>query len=229
MSSPAAMLSVLTPPVSIEMIGVPTGTVVPSSACSAVTTPANGDGSSTAAFTVSTSAIVSLTLVPSLCAVFLRAEKAPKPGSLSEKSEHAFDWVIARYDRGLGWVLAHQGLTLIVAVATFLVTAGLYLAIPKGLFPTQDTGQLQARVEAPQSVSYTEMASLQQQAARAIMEDPDLDTLSSFVGVDATNNTMLHTGRMLINLKPSHDRQDSIIQNGRTFRINVHYRLPIGK
>ena len=112
-----------------------------------------------------------------------------------------FDNVMVRYEQSLTWVLKRQGLTLVVALATLVLTVLLYLAIPKGLFPTQDTGQLQARVEAAQSVSYARMAALQLAAAREILQDPDVDTLSSFVGVDAANNTMLHTGRMLINLK----------------------------
>jgi multidrug efflux pump len=98
-------------------------------------------------------------------------------------------------------VLKRQGATLLVALGTLVLTVLLYVLIPKGLFPTQDTGQLQARVETAQSVSYARMAELQQAAAKAILEDPDVETLSSFIGVDAANNTMLHTGRMLINLK----------------------------
>jgi len=117
------------------------------------------------------------------------------------RSQRFFDNVIVRYDQSLTWVLRHQGLTLGVAVATLLLTVLLYMLIPKGLFPTQDTGQLQARVETAQSVSYARMAELQQAAAREILQDPDVDALSSFIGVDAANNTMLHTGRMLINLK----------------------------
>jgi multidrug efflux pump len=122
------------------------------------------------------------------------------------------DRVIAQYDRWLGWVLKRQGATLLVALATLLLTVLLYVLIPKGLFPTQDTGQLQARVETAQSVSYARMAGLQQAAARAILEDPDVATLSSFIGVDAANNTMLHTGRMLINLKRerSSSQQDTM-------------------
>jgi multidrug efflux pump len=112
-----------------------------------------------------------------------------------------FDGVIARYDVWLTWVLKRQGATLLVALGTLVLTVLLYVLIPKGLFPTQDTGQLQARVETAQSVSYARMAELQQAAAKAILEDPDVETLSSFIGVDAANNTMLHTGRMLINLK----------------------------
>ena len=112
-----------------------------------------------------------------------------------------FDGVIVRYDQSLTWVLKRQGLTLAVAVGTLLLTVLLYMLIPKGLFPTQDTGQLQARVETAQSVSYARMSELQQAAAREILQDPDVEALSSFIGVDAANNTMLHTGRMLINLK----------------------------
>ena len=108
---------------------------------------------------------------------------------------------MVRYDRWLTWVLQRQGLTLLVALATLLLTVLLYVLIPKGLFPTQDTGQLQARIETSPSVSYARMSALQQASAKAILEDPDVETLSSFVGVDAANNAMLHTGRMLINLR----------------------------
>jgi len=112
-----------------------------------------------------------------------------------------FDNVMVHYDHALHWVLKHQGATLAVALATMALTVLLYILIPKGLFPTQDTGQLQARIEAAQSVSYARMADLQTAAAQAILQDPDVDTLSAFIGVDAANNTMLHTGRLLINLK----------------------------
>jgi multidrug efflux pump len=124
-------------------------------------------------------------------------------GKFGTRMQRFFEGVISRYDSWLTWVFRRQGLTLLVALATLLLTVLLYVLIPKGLFPTQDTGQLQARVETAQSVSYARMAELQQAAARAILEDPDVDTLSSFIGVDAANNTMLHTGRMLINLKAS--------------------------
>ncbi|WP_309684027.1 efflux RND transporter permease subunit [Polaromonas sp.] len=144
------------------------------------------------------------------------ASAPPTPKGIMDRTGarlQAFqDRVIARYDRWLSWVLRRQGATLLVALATLLLTVLLYLVIPKGLFPTQDTGQLQARVETAQSVSYARMAELQQAAARAILEDPDVDTLSSFIGVDAANNTMLHTGRMLINLKSqrSGSQQDTM-------------------
>ncbi|RYX92615.1 MAG: multidrug transporter subunit MdtC [Comamonadaceae bacterium] len=158
----------------------------------------------TLAITILISAVVSLTLVPMMSARWLRAEPAHETQKgFGGKMQRFFDRVIARYDVALGFVLARQGLTLLVALGTLVLTVLLYMWIPKGLFPTQDTGQLQARVETAQSVSYTAMAQLQQEVARRIMDDPEVSTLSSFVGVDAANNTMLHTGRMLINLKDS--------------------------
>jgi multidrug efflux pump len=157
----------------------------------------------TLAITILISAVVSLTLVPMMSARWLKHAPAPQPGDrhLAARLHFFFERVIARYDVWLAWVLKRQGLTLIVALSTMALTVLLYVLIPKGLFPTQDTGQLQARIEAEQSVSYARMASLQQAAAEQILQDPDVDTLSSFIGVDAANNTMLHTGRMLINLK----------------------------
>ena len=154
----------------------------------------------TLAITILISAVVSLTLVPMMSARWLTAHPGGETG-WGGRMQRGFDRVIARYDVALQWVLERQRATLLVALATLVVTVLLYLLIPKGLFPTQDTGQLQARVEAVQSVSYPLMAQQQQEVARRIMQDPDVETLSSFVGVDATNNTMLHTGRMLINLK----------------------------
>ncbi|MBC7443847.1 MAG: efflux RND transporter permease subunit [Polaromonas sp.] len=181
----------------------------------------------TLAITILISAVVSLTLVPMMSAKLLKARPqrgtsqpvqapvaelalpgrrrdGPLGGQRTTRSGERggfLDNVIVRYDQSLTWVLKRQGLTLVVALATLVLTVLLYVLIPKGLFPTQDTGQLQARVEAAQSVSYARMADLQQAAAREILQDPDVDALSSFIGVDAANNTMLHTGRMLINLK----------------------------
>jgi multidrug efflux pump len=155
----------------------------------------------TLAITILISCVVSLTLVPMMSARWLKSHAEERPGAMALRTQRFFDRVIEHYDRGLILVLKHQGLTLVVAVATLALTVLLYMVIPKGLFPTQDTGQLQARVEAAQSVSYARMASLQQAAAKAILEDPDVESLSSQVGVDAANNSMLHTGRMLINLK----------------------------
>ncbi len=159
----------------------------------------------TLAITILISGVVSLTLVPMMSARWLKqTDHEPRTGRLAEfsaKMHRFFEGVITRYDRMLGWVLLRQGATLLVALATLLLTVLLYVLIPKGLFPTQDTGQLQARVETAKTVSYARMAELQLATAKAILEDPDVDTLSSFIGVDAANNTMLHTGRMLINLK----------------------------
>ncbi|MEO5931957.1 MAG: efflux RND transporter permease subunit, partial [Duganella sp.] len=153
------------------------------------------------AITILISAVVSLTLVPMMSARWLKPHGEEKQSRFARRFQQFFDWVIGHYDRSLTWVLAHNGLTLLVALATLLLTVLLYVVIPKGLFPTQDTGQLQARLETGKAVSYAKMADLQQQAARVVLEDPDVATLSSVVGVDAANNTMLHTGSMLINLK----------------------------
>jgi multidrug efflux pump len=164
----------------------------------------------TLAITILISAVVSLTLVPMMSARWLTSHPGGEKG-WGGRMQRRFDQLIARYDLWLGWVLERERATLLVALATLVLTVLLYIWIPKGLFPIQDTGQLQARVEASQSVSYPRMAQLQQEVARLLIEDPDVATLSSFVGVDAANNTMLHTGRMLINLKPGHGNQQQIM------------------
>ena len=164
----------------------------------------------TLAITILISAVVSLTLVPMMSARWLKRTETTQSG-IAARVQAMFDRLMGRYDRSLTWVIDHQAITLVVALLTFVLTAVLYLAIPKGLFPTQDTGQLQGRIEAAQDVSYDRMASLQQQAAMAILQDPEVDNLSSFVGVDAANNTMLHTGSMLINLKAGHGDQQVLM------------------
>ncbi len=156
----------------------------------------------TRAITILISMVVSLTRVPMMSARWLKPHTAPETG-WGGKMQQGFDRVIHHYDRALTWVLARQGLTLLVALGTLVFTVLLYIAIPKGLFPTQNTGQLQVRVEAPQSISYPRMAELQQDVAKRLLEDPAVESIASFVGVDAANNTMLHTGRMLVNLKSS--------------------------
>ena len=169
----------------------------------------------TLAVTIVISAVVSLTMVPSLCGLWLTHPKEPRPGSLSQKFESGFDWIIRQYDRGLIWVLGHQRITLVVALGTFLLTALLYIAIPKGLFPTQDTGLLQGVTEASQSISYGAMTDRQRAMADAILKDPDVANVSSFVGVDSQNQT-LNSGRVLIGLKPLGQRHHSatdIIRN----------------
>jgi len=167
----------------------------------------------TLAITILISAVVSLTLVPMMSARWLKSHADEKISATGQRIQAFLDKVIHQYDHALVWVLKRQGLTLLVALATLLLTVVLYITIPKGLFPTQDTGQLQARIETSQAVSYARMAALQQAAASALLEDPAVDTLSSLVGVDAANNTMLHTGSMLINLKrPRSGSQDEIME-----------------
>ncbi|MBK0393850.1 efflux RND transporter permease subunit [Ramlibacter algicola] len=157
----------------------------------------------TLAVTILISAVVSLTLVPMMSARWIEAHPGGEAAGsgLGAKMTRAFDRLIHRYDVALTWVLARQRATLLVALLTLAVTALLYIVIPKGLFPTQNTGQLQVRVEASQSISFDRMAQLQQEVAKKVVADPDVVSLSSIVGVDAANNTMLHTGRLLVNLR----------------------------
>ncbi len=167
----------------------------------------------TLAITILISGVVSLTLVPMMAGRWLRSHENDKPSRFAVKFQAFFDRVIARYDVMLGWVLKRQGLTLLVALATVVLTAIMWTIIPKGLFPTQDTGQLQARVQARQSISYLDMAKLQQEAARRIMQDEAVESVASYVGVDAANNTMLHTGTMLINLKAERgDQSETMVR-----------------
>ena len=175
----------------------------------------------TLAITILISGVVSLTLVPMMAARWLRSHEQEKPSKFAVKFQAFFDRVIERYDVMLGWVLKRQGLTLLVALGTLVLTALLWMIIPKGLFPTQDTGQLQARVQARQSISYADMAKLQQEAARQIMADPAVASVASYVGVDAANNSMLHTGTMLINLKADRGDQMETMQRLRGRVANV--------
>ena len=162
----------------------------------------------TLAITILISAVVSLTLVPMMSARWLKPE-AETSSRFGHAVQRFFDRVVARYDRGLVWVLRHQALTLLVALATLALTVLLYVVIPKGLFPTQDTGQLKLRVEAAQDVSYQRMAELQQAAALAILADPEVRSLSAVVGVDAASNTMLNVGSMLVNLRADRGNQQA--------------------
>ncbi|QTC89938.1 efflux RND transporter permease subunit [Brevundimonas goettingensis] len=165
----------------------------------------------TLAITILISAVVSLTLTPMLSARWLKPESEGELKGISRYSARLFADVERRYEKGLDWVLRHQPLTLGIAVATVALTAVLYLVIPKGLFPVQDTGQLLARTEATSSISYARMSELQQQAAKVILADKDVKSLSSFIGVDGTNNATLHNGQMTINLKDGHGSQDKIM------------------
>ena len=159
--------------------------------------------------TIVLSAIVSLTLVPTLSARWLKTHDKVEDTAFGRRSKAVIDGVMVRYDRSLTWVLDRQGLTMIVAVATLAVTVVLFLIIPKGLFPTQDTGLVQGVTQVGQAVSYQGMAGAQQQIAAAVLNDPDVDSLTSFIGVDGANST-LNSGRMLINLKPLEARTSKL-------------------
>jgi multidrug efflux pump len=160
----------------------------------------------TLAVTILISAVVSLTLVPMACAKILRRHDETKETLFERKNREWFDALVRGYDRSLNVVLDHQPLTLLVALGTLALTIVLYIAIPKGFFPIQDTGLIQGISEAAQSISYPAMAQRQQALAAAILKDPDVESLSSFIGVDGTNST-LNSGRFLINLKPHDSRQ----------------------
>jgi len=146
--------------------------------------------------------VVSLTLVPMLCAKLLRHRPKSEETGVARWANAKFQALIDRYGDALRWVLDRQPMTLAVALGTLVVTVLLYVFIPKGFFPVQDTGIIQAITEAPQEVSYGDMGRRQAAMAAAILKDPDVVSLSSFIGVDGTNIT-LNSGRMLINLKPS--------------------------
>ena len=155
----------------------------------------------TLAVTIILSAVVSLTLTPMMCSRILRHTPAAEQGRFFKASERVFENIIAFYGRTLKFVLRFQGITLLVAVATLLLTVALYILIPKGFFPTQDTGVIQGISQAPPSTSFAAMAEKQQQLARIVLQDPAVESLSSFIGADGTNTT-LNSGRMSINLKP---------------------------
>jgi len=163
----------------------------------------------TLAVTILISAVVSLTLVPMLCAKLLRShsEDQKRESRIQRFIEGSYNRLVGEYDRLLIWVLKHQRFTLLVAVGTLVLTVLMYIAIPKGFFPVQDTGFIQAVTEAGPTVSFEAMGQRQQQLAAKILQDPDVASLSSFIGVDGTNTT-LNSGRYLINLKPKGDRDD---------------------
>ena len=162
----------------------------------------------TLAVTIVISAVVALTLVPMMCAKILRHQRPSEMSLVARKSQEWFDDLIAHYGRLLTWVLDHQPLTLLVAIGTLGLTVFLYVVIPKGFFPVQDTGLIQGISEAAPSVSFEAMAQGQKALATAILKDPDVVSLSSFIGVDGTNTT-LNSGRLLINLKPRDERSTS--------------------
>ena len=165
----------------------------------------------TLAVTILISAVVSLTLVPMMCSRMLRRKAERKPSRFERISEGLFEKTLGGYERGLRWVLGHQTLTLLVAVVTVALTAIIYIVIPKGLFPVQDVGVIEAISVADNSVSYQAMAARQMALADAILKDPDVTSLTSYIGIDGTNTT-LNNGRFLINLKAHDDRSLSARQ-----------------
>jgi multidrug efflux pump len=162
----------------------------------------------TLAVSILISGAVSLTLTPMMSARLLRHTPPEKQGRLYHWSGGLFERLIGRYDKALGWVLDHQPLTLLVFLCTLALTAILYLAIPKGFFPEQDTGLIQGISEAPQSVSFAAMSERSRRLAATILQDPAVDSVSTFIGVDGQNTT-LNSGRVLISLKP-HNQRDKV-------------------
>ena len=159
----------------------------------------------TLAVTIIISAAVSLTLTPMMCSRILRHTPESQQGRFYQASERVFERMIAFYGRTLKVVLEYQTITLLVAVGTLVLTIFLYIIIPKGFFPVQDTGVIQGISQAPQSISFTAMAKKQQEVAKIVLQDPAVESLSSFIGADGTNTT-LNSGRMSINLKPLSER-----------------------
>ena len=159
----------------------------------------------TLSITILISAVVSLTLTPMMCARLLRERRNEQPGRFSQASQRVLDRIIAGYGRSLQWVLRRQRATLVVTGGTLALTLLLFLLIPKGFFPLQDTGVILGITEGPQAVSFGTMGERQQALARVILEEPAVESLSSFIGVDGTNST-LNSGRMYINLKPLGER-----------------------
>jgi multidrug efflux pump len=174
----------------------------------------------TLAVTILVSAFVSLTLTPMLSAKLLRHTRKEDEGWFYRKSEEGFDGVIAFYGRTLQTVLRFRTVTLIVTVATFVATILLYVYVPKGFFPVQDTGVILGVSEGPQNISFTAMAERQQKLADVILRDPAVESLSSFIGIDGTNFT-LNSGRIQINLKPLAERKISASDLIRRLQLNL--------
>jgi multidrug efflux pump len=162
----------------------------------------------TLAVTILVSAVVSLTLTPMMAAKLLKPRELSRHGRFYQWSEEVYERIIQFYGRTLQWVLRHQTATLLVTAGTLVLTVVLYVIVPKGFFPVQDTGVILGISEAPQNISFAAMSDRQQQLARLILQDTDVASLSSFIGVDGTNPT-LNSGRIQINLKPRDERTDS--------------------
>ena len=162
----------------------------------------------TLAVTIVVSAVVSLTLTPMMTARIVRHNPKEKQGRFFRASERVFESMIGFYGRTLKFVLKYQAITLLVAVATLMLTVYLYIIIPKGFFPVQDTGVIQGISQAPPTIGSKAMAQKQQELAKVILQDPAVESLSSFIGADGTNTTT-NSGRMSINLKPLEERKIS--------------------
>jgi multidrug efflux pump len=160
----------------------------------------------TLGITILISAVVSLTLTPMMCARLLRHVPPERQSRFYRASERVLERTIDAYGRSLRWVLAHERATLLASVAVLALTILLYVVVPKGFFPVQDTGAILGVSEAPQSISFAAMAERQRALARVILEDPAVQSLSSFIGIDGTNVT-LNSGRILVNLKPLAERK----------------------
>jgi multidrug efflux pump len=165
----------------------------------------------TLAVTILVSAAVSLTLTPMMCAKLLKHKPASEQNAFYRKSEQFFEYVIRKYGETLQFVLRHRFATLLVTIGTLVLTLVLYVIVPKGFFPIEDTGMILGISEAPQSASFENMAERQQKLADVILQDPDVQSLSSFIGVDGTNTT-INSGRIQINLKPLDQRTDRVNQ-----------------
>ena len=163
----------------------------------------------TLSVTILVSAFVSLTLTPMMAAKLLKHKAKGEQTAFYRKSEEWFELVIAKYGRGVRWVLERQTLTLFVTAGTLVLTLVLYVIVPKGFFPVQDTGVLLAITEADQSISFSSMAERQQEVAKALLDDPDVVSLASFIGIDGTNAT-LNSGRIQVNLKSREDRSADV-------------------
>ncbi|HUA92210.1 MAG TPA: efflux RND transporter permease subunit [Terracidiphilus sp.] len=174
----------------------------------------------TLAVTIVISAVVSLTLTPMMCSRILRHDPEEQQTRFYRWSEHFFNNMIAFYGRTLKVVLRYQTFTLIVAAATLVLTVVLYIVIPKGFFPVQDTGVIQGISQANQSISYPAMAAKHQQIAKIILQDPAVESLSSFIGADGINTT-LNSGRFSINLKPIEQRDLSAADVIRRLQTNL--------